>query len=159
MRNSPNFESVFVMDSTPLPTSLVRTDNSSLQITSVQKIKLKPKTFAESLLEISRKSSIDIGLTIFHSKLTKITQNQPIFHIIWIIKESSCVSMSAILEPVLGPSNYEWKPSVTSRTWRDLGINGIGGRGSGVTRVCFGWVCVERVSKFGPRFRKNLHSK
>ena len=32
-------------------------------------------------------------------------------------------------------------------------------RGGGGTRVYFGWVCAARVSKFGPRFRKNLHSK
>ena len=31
--------------------------------------------------------------------------------------------------------------------------------GGGGTRVYFGWVCAARVSKFGPRFRKNLHSK
>ena len=31
--------------------------------------------------------------------------------------------------------------------------------GVGGTRVYFGWVCAARVSKFGPRFRKNLHSK
>ena len=34
-----------------------------------------------------------------------------------------------------------------------------GGGGGGGTRVYFGWVCAARVSKFGPRFRKNLHSK
>ena len=34
-----------------------------------------------------------------------------------------------------------------------------GPRGGGGTRVYFGWVCAARVSKFGPRFRKNLHSK
>ena len=33
------------------------------------------------------------------------------------------------------------------------------GGGGGGTRVYFGWVCAARVSKFGPRFRKNLHSK
>ena len=40
--------------------------------------------------------------------------------------------MSAILEPVpsFGPSNYEWKPGVISRTWGGLEINGIRGGGA-----------------------------